>query len=454
MAASTRAEPTAAEELAAIASGRLLRAPAAPGGPRRGVVDSRAVRSGDLFVGVPGDRSDGGGFAGEALAQGAWGVLVAPRHARAAARAGAGAVIAVDDPLAAGEALAASRRGRLRCPVVGITGSNGKTTTKDILAALLRPRRRVAATAGSFNTRLGVLATVLGAPEDTVVLVVEMGMLGPGDIARRCEVAAPTVGLITNVGRAHLAGAGDLAGVAAAKAELIRALPPGGRCVLPAGEALLAPHLREDLGTVTFGDGGDVRLRAAREGRLLVDAGGRRHQIDLPLAAPHDRRNAIAAVAATHALGEAPAARPLPAATPLRGEPVALPGGATAVLDCFNANPASMEAALLALAHAPARRRLAVMGAMGDLGPGAAGLHREVGERAAALGVEELVLVGEGARAIGEGFRGPVHQVPGPEQARDLLARIAGPGDRVLVKGSRAAGLERIARAGSRGGSA
>lgn len=435
----------AAERLAAIVGGRVVRTPAAPGEPRRGVVDSRAVSRGDLFLGVPGRDADGGAFAAEALARGAWGVVVAAGNARAAAAGSAGgAVIAVEDPLAAGEALAAARRERLGAPVVGITGSNGKTAVKDLLAALLRPARRVAATAGSFNTRLGVVATLLGAPADTEVLVVEVGMRAPGDIASRCAVARPTIGVITNIGRAHLAGARDLPGVAAAKAELIAALPPGAACVVPAGEDLLAPHLRAEVRTIPFGEGGRVRMAELRGDGVTVEVAGRRHALELPSRAPHDLANALAAVAACEALGEAPASSPRPAFAPLRGERVALPGGAVAVLDCFSANPESMEAALRALVAAPARRRLAVLGAMEELGCASEELHREVGERAARLGVDQLVLVGERAAAIGARFSGPAHRVTGTDDARRLIARLAGPGDRVLVKGSRAARLERI----------
>jgi len=436
--------PASAGELAESVGGRLLRPPDGSPTPARGVVDSREARPGDLFLGVPGSRVDGGAFASEALARGAWGAVVAPRHAAAAARAGRGAVIEVEDPLGAGETLAAARRASLRAPVVAITGSNGKTTTKDLLVALLGDRR-VAATDGSFNTRLGVVATLLGAPREAEVLVVEVGMLRPGDIAQRCAVIAPTVGLITNVGRAHLAAAGSLTGVAAAKAELLAALAPGATCVVPADEEALAPHLRAELRTLTFGEHGDVRLERRDGGVVTIAAGSRRHEIAIPLTAAHELRNLLAAAAGVVALGEEPARAPRPVRAPLRGQTVTLPGGATAVLDCFNANPSSMEAALAALAGTPARRRLAVLGQMGDLGEHSPALHREVGKQAAAHGVEELVLVGAGARAIGEGFPGTVHEVGSAARARDLLARIAGPGDVVLVKGSRDARLERVA---------
>ena len=358
---------------------------------------------------------------------------------------GPGAVIAVEDPWAAAEALARARRARLAAPVVGITGSNGKTTTKDLLAALLPPTCRVSATADSFNTRLGVIATVLGAPAGVGALLVEMGMVESGQIAGLAATARPTVGVITNVGPAHLAPAGGLAGVAAAKAELIAALPSGAACVVPAAEPRLRPHLRADLRTITFGARGEVRLVARRGRRATIAAGDERHDLELPFEEPHNVANLVTAVAAAYALGHSPVARPEVARAPLRGETLELPSGATLVLDCFNANPGSMEAALVTLARAPARRRVAVLGLMVDLGAAAEPLYRAVGARAAALGVDALVLVGPEAAACGPGFAGPVHPVADPREAAAVIDELAGAGDRVLVKASRSARLERIA---------
>ncbi len=245
-------------------------------GPRRVTIDSRRVQPGDLFVGLPGERVDGGAYAEQALRAGAWGVLVAPAYAAtasAATDATAGAVLAHPDPLAGLQTLARAWRRALGTKVVGITGSTGKTSTKDILAALLASDRseigqHTAASPENLNTEIGLPLAVLAAPHGTEALVLEMAMRGPGQIAELVAIAEPDVGVIVNVGPVHLELLGSLEAIAAAKAELIAGLAPGATVVIPAGEPLLAPHLRADLRTVTFGQGGDVELlRGAPEGQ-------------------------------------------------------------------------------------------------------------------------------------------------------------------------------------------
>ena len=231
----------AAEWVASAAGGRLAAGRPDEPGPRRAMVDSREAGEGDLFVGLPGSRTDGGEFAAQALAAGAWGALVAP--ARAQELAGGGRpVIAADDPLAALQALATAWRRELGCAVVGITGSTGKTSTKDILAALLRLRwPRTHANRENFNTEIGLPLTVLAAERGTEAMVLEMAMRGAGQIAELTAIAEPDVGVIVNVGPVHLELLGTVERVAAAKAELIRDLRPGAACVVPAGEPLLEP---------------------------------------------------------------------------------------------------------------------------------------------------------------------------------------------------------------------
>ena len=241
--------------MVALAASRRPRARAGPDpqtrpGPRARTIDSRDGRPGDLFVGLRGERVDGGAFAAAALQAGAWGVLVAPGHLP-----GERAVLEADDPLAALQALAVAWRQELGADVIGVTGSTGKTSTKDLLAAMLATGRRVTATAQNLNTEIGLPLTILGAPEGTEVLVLEMAMRGAGQIAELVAIAEPDVGLITNVGPVHLEQLGSLEAIAAEKAELIAGLRPAGTAVVPAGEALLAPHLRTDVRTVTFGPG-------------------------------------------------------------------------------------------------------------------------------------------------------------------------------------------------------
>jgi UDP-N-acetylmuramoyl-tripeptide--D-alanyl-D-alanine ligase len=434
-----------------------------PEGPRRAVVDSRAAGPGDLFVGLRGERADGGEWAAAALEAGAWGVLVAPEHAErrlagagvgASARAGTasaldgagspGVVIAAADPLRALADLARAWRRELACPVVGVTGSTGKTSTKDILAALLSAGRRAHRSRENLNTEVGLPLSVLEAERGTEALVLEMAMRGEGQIAELARISEPDVGVIVNVGPVHLELLGTVERVARAKAELIRGLASGAACVVPAGERLLADHLRDDVRTVTFGPGGDVVLRGLHAGRAEIDVAGERVTLGLSYSEPHNVLNTLAAVGAARALGA-----PLPDSvevrfSSLRGEVVELEGGVTVVNDCYNANPMSMRAALEHLASAPARRRIAVLGAMAELGPGSARYHREIGQRADELGVDAVVTVGEAALAYREGFGGEVHAVATPEEAGALLEEIAAPGDRVLVKGSRSVGLERV----------
>jgi UDP-N-acetylmuramoyl-tripeptide--D-alanyl-D-alanine ligase len=449
--------------IAAAAGGRIVAGDPEAAGPRRAVVDSRVAGPGDLFVGLPGERADGGGFAGAAVAAGAWGALVRPEHATALGEGssrpeGRGApvgplpdgpvtVIAADDTLAALQRLSRAWRRELGAAVIGVTGSTGKTSTKDILAALLRPHRRTHPSRENLNTEVGLPLSILEAERGTEVLVLEMAMRGEGQIAELTAIAEPDVGVIVNVGPVHLELLGTVERVAGAKAELIRDLRPGATAVIPASEPLLDAHRRDDVDTTTFGPGGDVALLSldAVTGRAEIEARKERLFLEVPYRQPHNLLNTLAAVAAARAVGVTPRGRVEVDFSPLRGQEVELPGGVTVVNDCYNANPMSMRAALEHLAAAPARRRIAVLGEMAELGPDAARFHVEVAEQAGAAGIDVLVAVGEGARAYLEAFAGPErHGVASPEEAGALLERIAGPGDRVLVKGSRSAGLERV----------
>jgi UDP-N-acetylmuramoyl-tripeptide--D-alanyl-D-alanine ligase len=429
--------------VAAACGGRLVSGePDAPG-PRRAVVDSRAAEPGDLFVGLRGSRVDGADFAAAALERGAWGVVV--ERARAdAVDGGDKPLIAVEDPLAALAALARAWRRALAARVVAITGSTGKTSTKDIVTAMLAPHLRVHATRENLNTEIGLPLTILEAARGTQCLVLELAMRGAGQIAELTRICEPDVGLIVNVGPVHLELLGTLERVAAAKAELIAGLRPGAACVVPAREPLLARHLRDDLAVTTFGAGGDVRLVSFDGRTATIDARGDRIEIALPYSEPYNLLNTVAAAAATRALGVEPPAALEVRFSSLRGAVVELEGGVTVVNDCYNANPMSMRAALEHLAASPAARRVAVLGRMAELGPDEARFHRELGDLADRLGIDVLITVGEAALAIAEAFDGERYAAATPEEARLLLDEIALPGDRVLVKGSRSAGLERV----------
>jgi len=436
--------------VAEAAGARLAAGDPTADGPRRAAVDTREVTQGDLFVGLRGERADGGTFAADALSAGAWGVLVAPEHeeralaASAASGPGGPTVLVAEHPLASLQRLARRWRRELGCKVVGVTGSTGKTSTKDILAALLSAQLRTHSNRENLNTEIGLPLTILEAGTDTEVMVLEMAMRGEGQIAELVGVAEPDVGVIVNVGPVHLELLGTVERVAGAKAELIRDLRPGAVCVMPASEPLLEAHLREDLDTITFGPGGEVMLLSFEAGRAEIESRGRILALELPYSEPYNLLNTLAAVGAATALGVRPRGRVEVRFSSLRGEVLELPGGVTVVNDCYNANPMSMRAALQHLAESPAERRLAVLGTMAELGPESDAFHREIGEEATALGVDVLVTVGQEAVVYSEGFDGENYAAATPEEAGALLAELAVPGDRVLVKGSRSAGLERL----------
>ena len=431
--------------VAEAAGGELLAGDASEPGPRRAVVDSRQVGEGDLFVGLHGSNADGSRFAGAALDAGAWGALVGPSRARELVEAGAQApVIASDNTLEALGSLARAWRRELGCKVVGVTGSTGKTSTKDILAALIEPHMRVHRNRENWNTEIGLPLTVLEAEPGTDALVLEMAMRGEGQIAELAAIAEPDVGLIVNVGPVHLELLGTIERIAAAKAELIRDLRDGAVAVVPAGEPLLEEHLRDDLETISFGPGGDVELESLENGRAVIGARGARVELELPFDEDYNVANTVAAVAAATALGVTPSGRVDVAFSSLRGEIVELDGGVTVVNDCYNANPMSMRAALEHLAASTADRRIAVLGGMAELGEDGPRFHCEIGHLADALGIDVLVTVGELALPYADQFGGDLHQVGDAEEAGALLEEIAMPGDRVLVKGSRSVGLERV----------
>jgi UDP-N-acetylmuramoyl-tripeptide--D-alanyl-D-alanine ligase len=427
----------------AAAAGGELRGGQGDGGPRRAVIDSRQVGPNDLFVGMPGASADGGEFAQRALDAGAWGVIVTPQYAEGLS---GGAVIAVPEPLAALQSVARAWRRELDAKVIGVTGSTGKTSTKDILATILRAQLQTHANKENLNTEIGVPLTILEAERGTEAMVLEMAMRGSGQIAELVAIGEPDAGLIVNVGPVHLELLGTIENVAAAKAELIRDLNQGATAVVPADEPLLAPHLRNDIETITFGPGGDVQLTSfGEDGTATIDARGTEVVLTLGYKEPHNVQNTVAAVAAATALGITPAGQVDVRFSSLRGEVVELDGGVTVVNDCYNANPMSMRAALEHLASTPAQRHVAVLGTMAELGPGSDRFHHEIGELADRLGIDVLITVGEPALPIAGGFGAGERYAAGtPEEAGAMLEELAQPGDRVLVKGSRSAGLERV----------
>jgi UDP-N-acetylmuramoyl-tripeptide--D-alanyl-D-alanine ligase len=437
-----------AERVALAAGAQLLRPGVNSGGPQLVTIDSREAGPQVLFVGLPGERVDGGEFARQALAAGAWGVLATPERLEEALRGPPGALLACREPLTALQRLATAWRRELACAVVGITGSTGKTSTKELLLALLAQQRRTVGSRANLNTEIGMPVEILRAPSGTEVLVLEMAMRGAGQIAELARIAEPDVGVIVSIGPAHLEQLGSLEGVAAAKAELIDALPAGATAITPAGEQLLAGHLRPELRNITFGDGGDVRLLASRTDGVDIDLAGLviTLQVDFPQA--HMRRNLLAAAAAASAVGVIPTGRVSLPESRGRGRHLELPDGVTLIDDCYNANPISMRAALDDLAATaasrPGSRSVAVLGDMRELGTAGHALHAELGPYADAAGVRVLVTVGDQAAAIGERFTHEQHRASDAAEAARLVPTLLEPGDVVLVKGSRGVRLEQV----------
>jgi UDP-N-acetylmuramoyl-tripeptide--D-alanyl-D-alanine ligase len=436
------------EQVAAASGARLIAPPPVQTGPERATIDSRESGPGALFVGLAGAHVDGGAFAPQALAAGAWGVLTTPAHAEAAQCAVPGVLLAADDPLAALQRLAGAWRESLQATVVAITGSTGKTTTKDLVHALLAPARRTVASRLNYNTEIGLPLEILAAPQGTEVLVLEHAMRGTGQIAELAAISRPDVGVIVNVGPVHLELLGSLEAIAAAKAELIGALVEGGTAVVPAGEPLLEPHLGGGINVVTFGPGGDVQLLRADRDSVQIDLAGETIELQVPFTQEHLRTDLLAAVAAARAAGVTPGGRVEVAFSPARGQHAALAGGITLIDDSYNANPMSMRAALDDLVATAARaggaRTVAVLGDMLELGPAERDYHVQIGEHARDAGVQVLVTVGALAEAISEPFDGDSYPVADAAEAAALVPELLEPGDFVLVKASRGVGLELV----------
>lgn len=414
---------------------------------QRVVVDSRQAQSGDLFVGLPGEHADGADFAAFVLAAGAWGVLLSSERAKALELTDGveGWVLAAPDPLAGLQGVAREWRRELGCPAVGITGSTGKTSVKDVCRAMLP--FRVHASPENYNTEIGLPLALLGAPRETEVLVLEMAMRGLGQIAELCEVAEPDVAAITNVGPVHLELLGTMEAIAEAKVEVFAGLGKRGVAVIPEDADALEPHIHELLRTISFGPGGDVFAHSAsvEDGWTSASIGTPHgdHDFRFPFTEAHNLANALAAIAIGVAL-DAPLSEMSERAagivfSRLRGE-VLEAGGVRIVNDCYNANPISMRAALdnLAVIDVPGRR-IAVLGDMLELGPDSPVYHRDVGAHARDLGIGPILGVGELARDYA-----PDGWVPDAQKAIPALERLVESGDAVLVKGSRSVGLELV----------
>lgn len=449
---------------AALAHAEVARGDAAA--TVRGVsIDSRTVEAGDVFAALAGERAHGAAFVSDAIARGATAVLVPADRRDIDARADV-AVIVAPDTLVALQTAAASYREGLDAVVVGITGSTGKTTTKDLLAGALGASLAVVSAEKSHNNEIGVPLTLLAADPATDVVVAELAMRGAGQIRELARIAQPRVGVVVNVGVTHFELLGSVEAIARAKGELLEELPPDGLAVVNGDDRNSAPLAGMTRARVTrFGLGDDNQVRAAEvtvgdDGlvRFVAEIGGARAAVRLPLMGRHNVYNALAALAVADELGvplEAAAAglaeaRP----SPMRMDVFGTAAGVTVVNDCYNASPASMEAALDTVASMRVDgRRVAVLGEMLELGALSVDEHIGVGKRVTDAGIALLVTVGEGARSIAAGALEHGLEEAAWVSFADAEAAAAGlgslirRGDTVLVKASRLVGLERVVEA-------
>ena len=437
-------------------------------------IDSRAVQPGDLFLAVPGERVDGHQFVREALAQGACAAIVVHHRLPFATALGDDAtrLIFVENTICALQQLAARVLAKWGGPVVGITGSAGKTTMKDLTAHLLGGQGRVLKSLGNLNTGYGLGLTVArmvcagSRPEEFDLAVLEMGMSSYGEIARLTDLAPPTVGVVGNVGVAHLEFFGSPAGIARAKAEMVDGIKAGGTAVLNADDPLVIEmrRRRSDIDCLTFAIEAAADVTAS-ELRSEADLSGTRLRlrtprgaalVKLPLIGRHNVYNALAAATAAQALGmtaDQIGERLVTAApTPMRGEIVRFPNGVTLIDDSYNSNPPALLEAVRAMRDAEGwPRRVVVAGEMLELGDQAGELHRHCGREIAAAGIDRLIGVRGLARQLVDGARevaGFSHDraafAANSDEAAEMLIEETRPGDLILIKGSRGVRMEKI----------
>jgi UDP-N-acetylmuramoyl-tripeptide--D-alanyl-D-alanine ligase len=447
-------DSTSFEKIAQWAGGTL-----AAGGPQGTVTsvctDSRALKAGDLFIALRGEKFDAHTFVAEAARRGAAGAIVEEFPAELPAGF---VVILVPNTLQALQQLAAGYRRILPMQVIGLTGSNGKTSTKDLTASVLGENFQVTKTEGNFNNHIGLPLTLLKARAADQLAVVEMGMNHPGEIAPLTVLAAPEVGIITNIGMAHIEHMGSREAIAQEKGTLAEALPPSGTLILSAHDDFsesITARTKADVVLAGIGKGevfaSDLQVQANGT-KFVLHADGRSAEAALPVPGEHMVRNAVLAVAAGRVFGlsleEAAAGLAKLHLTKGRLEQKVI-RGIQVLDDTYNANPDSVAAALRTLASMPAvGRRIAVLGRMGELGPEAERGHRLVGEVAAQAHLDAVIGVGEEAQWITEAaWRGGVEKVvrvDTTEEATKVLRDLVKAGDLVLIKGSRSARMERI----------
>jgi UDP-N-acetylmuramoyl-tripeptide--D-alanyl-D-alanine ligase len=436
-------------------------------------LDTRTLRRGDLFLAMRGDRFDGHDFVALALSRGAVGAIVSDSYdvtrlsLKRSVKRGVPFILGVRDPLWSYQQLAAYHRSKFRIPIVAVTGSNGKTTTKEMVASVMAQRWKTLKTEGNLNNRLGVPQTLFRLNKGHEGAVIEMGVDNLGQTSSLCEIVRPTIGIITNIGPDHLEFFGNMDASAQAKAELLDFLPVDGTAILNADDSYF-DYLagRAQCRVVSFGFSAKADVRATKvkpNGRngtivhLQLPEKIRPTIVHLRVQGAHNVTNALAAGAIGTVLG-------LPGAVIAQGlsrfrpasmrSQILVSHGVKLIIDCYNANPASMKAAVELLAQAGENRRtIAVLGDMLELGPNAAHMHEEVGGFLARHGIDRLVACGILGRSLARGAqqggfdRAHIVEVSDAQAAGVAVKAIVKPGDVVLIKASRGMRLELVADA-------
>lgn len=441
------------EDLAGIMDGSIVSGHGAVGETHRGgyAFDSRLLKAGDIFFALKGDSRDGSQFVADAADRGAAAAVV---PARVDGLPSEFIQIEVDSPIEALQRLAVHARKSVRVPVVAISGSNGKTTTKEMLAHILSGAMQVHRSPGNFNNHIGVPLTILGAPEDADVIVLELGSNHRGEIAKLARIARPNVGVLTNVGSAHIGFFGSVEAIASEKSDVLRCLESGGTGVVNADDPALAGALADiQSPMLTYAIECEAGFRAEEvrraEGGHVFNVAGEEVRLKVP--GRHNIYNALAAIAAASLLevGPGEAARALEGFEPVRVKTISR-GSVTIMDDSYNANPDSVRAAADILAGARASRRIFILGEMLELGSESERLHREVGSMLAASGTDILIGIGGQTRSSIEGAissgmdAGSAVFFKTKAEAKSYVGAMLREGDAVLIKGSRLAGLEEI----------
>ena len=417
--------------------------------------DTRTIETGNLFLALKGENFDGHAFLKKACEEGASGVILSDASFAAEVPSDVSAFL-VKDTKKALEDLAHFHRMRFHVPVIGITGSNGKTTTKDMTTALLSSRFHVCATQKNFNNEIGLSMTLLSMTKETEVCVVEMGMRGFGQIAELCAIASPTIGIVTNVGTSHIGILGSQENIAKAKAELIEALPKDGTAILNGDDSFVKAMGDSFEGRViSYGLAGRYTVRGtdaryeASQTQFICTSFDEAFRVKLHLLGVHNVYDALAAIARVLGVDSRKIQRAFADFHPIGQRQTLLTiAGISVMDDSYNANPLSMEMAFGSLKQIPASHHYLVLGDMGELGEMEEALHQETGKKAAAMGFDGLITVGPLSRhlasAAKEGGMTSVFSYDTCEEAAEKLAALAKAGDAVLVKGSHYMHMEKV----------